>query len=93
MVYVGIVAVGLAAGVAELLLLGRFVQALLKGDVMKGAVMIPIKLLVLAVGLLPALIMEPELLWLSGVCIAAPLVVGGIASGICGFVKGGSANG
>ena len=93
MVHRGVVASGLAAGIVELFSLRRFVQALMKGDAMKGAILIPIKLLMLAAGLLPALIVEPELLWLSGVCIAAPLVVGGLASGIRGFMKGGSTNG
>jgi hypothetical protein len=92
-VYAGIAAAGLAAGAVELFLLRRFVQALMKGDAAKGAVLIPIKLLVLAAGLMPALVIEPSLLWLSGVCIAAPLIIGGVASGIRGFMKGGSTNG
>ena len=90
MIYAVILAVGLAAGVGEFFLLRRFVAALLTGDALKGAVLLPFKLLVLAVGLLPALLMAPELLWLSGCSVVLPLVVGGAVAGIRSFRKGGA---
>lgn len=89
MVYAAIIAVGLLAGLGEFFLLRRFVAALLAGDAMKGAVLLPLKLLLLAVGLLPALLLEPALLWLSGCALALPLVLGGAIAGIRGFSKGG----
>ena len=93
MMYAVIIIAGVVAGAVELLLLRQFIRFLLKGDALKGAALFPAKLVVLVAGLLPSLIMEPTLMWLSGVCIVAPLVVGGAAAGVWGLVKGGRADG
>lgn len=67
---------GLAAGGVELWLLTVLVKALLSGDTLRAAVILPVKLLVLAAGLVPTLLLAPKYLWLAGCALAAPIVVG-----------------
>lgn len=67
---------GTAAGCVELWLLTVLIKALLKGNTTRTALLIPAKLLVMAAGLVPALLLTPNWLWLAGCCLAAPLVIG-----------------
>ena len=67
---------GLAAGGIELWLLFILIKALLGGDTVKAVALLPVKLLVLAAGLVPTLLLAPKLLWLAGCCLAAPIVTG-----------------
>ena len=67
---------GLAAGGVELWLLTVLVKALLSGDTVRTAVILPVKLLVLAAGLVPTLLIAPKYLWLAGCALAAPIVIG-----------------
>ena len=83
---------GLVAGAAEFILLKRFTGALLSGNVLKAAAVFPLKLLLLAVGLLPSIIWRSDLLWLSGCCIVVPLITCAIVNGIRGIRKGGETN-
>ncbi len=88
MVYAAIIAVGVLVGVAELFLLRSFVRLMLAGNALRGAVLLPLKLLLLALGLLPALLAAPALLWLSGLCIAGSLLLGAAVLGILSLRKG-----
>ena len=92
MIYAVIIAVGLVAGAAEFILLKRFTGALLSGNVLKAAAVFPLKLLLLAVGLLPSIIWRSDLLWLSGCCIVVPLITCAIVNGIRGSRNGGETN-
>lgn len=80
---------GLAAGGVELWLLIVLIRALLSGDAVRSAVLIPVKLAVLAAGLVPTLLFAPKLLWLAGCCIAAPIVIGAPIAALKMNSKGG----
>ncbi len=67
---------GLAAGAVELWLLMKLIRSLLAVDTVRTVILIPVKLLVMAAGLVPTLLLAPNFLWLAGCCLAAPIVIG-----------------
>ena len=86
-----VVVVSLAAGGVELYLLSLFVKAVLSVSTGRAALLLSVKLLVLALALGITIVIRSELLWLAGCCIAVMLILG---SGVMAFRhrKGGADN-
>lgn len=80
---------GIAAGAAELWLLMLLIRSLLGGDTVRTVILIPIKLLVMAAGLVPTLLLAPNFMWLAGCCLAAPIVIGAPVAAVLMNGKGG----
>ncbi len=85
MQYAVVVLIGLVAGATELYLLSRFIKAIFSADTRSVLLLVPAKLVVLAIALAADFFIAPKLLWLAGSAIVLPLIVGAVYSGIKGM--------
>ena len=71
-----VICIGVVAGFLEVILLSKFIQGIIAGNLFRSILLLMGKLVVLAVSFIIVILLDPQKLWISGLSVVVVLLVG-----------------